>query len=188
MNDFNDPFATSLEQPPKKLIPVLIGALAMTATSAIPFISLINCLCCAGIMGGAVLGVWFYKKGFPPGLPFTIGNGALVGTLSGLIAGGLMALITSLQAGLFSGDFAERLLPQLEEGLQKGNADPATTTEIMNLFTSLAEQPAVLFALILFISVLVFTAFGALGGVIGGNIFKTRVVVPPQNTPFNPPR
>lgn len=180
MSDFNDPMLGTVEQPPPKLVPVLIGALAITAISAIPIVGVVNLCCCAGVMGGAVLGVWFYKKGFPAGMPFTISHGALVGTLSGLIAGVLMAIISALEIGLFSGDFATRMVPQMEDFLQKSKADPRDVQELIEAMTQLASQPTVLFLAILAATVVLFTAFGALGGVIGGNIFRTRVVPPAQ--------
>jgi hypothetical protein len=188
MNAFNDPMLGTVEQKPPKLVPVLIGALAITAVSAIPIIGVVNICCCAGVMGGAVLGVWFYRKGFPAGMPFTVSQGALIGTLSGLVAGVLMAVISALEIGLFSGDFATRMIPQMEDFLQKSKADPRDVQQLLEAMTQLASQPAVLFLAMLAVTIVLFTAFGALGGVIGGNIFRTRVVPPAQESGTGPIR
>jgi hypothetical protein len=183
MNEFDDTLQTPQ---PKKAVPILIGALAITALSAIPVISFVNCLCCAGVMGGAVLGVWFYKKNFPPDMPFTVGNGAMIGTFSGMVASVIMSCISALQLGLFSGEFSTRFQQQLEETMLRGSGDPQAMEQIqkfMDTLSGLAETPVLLFLLLLIFSLLLYTGFGALGGVIGGNIFKTRIVQPPVTPP-----
>ena len=40
---------------PDKIIPALYGGIIMALVSTIPFVSFINCLCCAGIMLGGLL-------------------------------------------------------------------------------------------------------------------------------------
>jgi hypothetical protein len=184
MNDF------TASPAPNKLIPVMIGALAMTATTVIPILNLVNCLCCAGIMGGAVLGVWFYKKNFPPDRPFTVGNGALIGTLSGLIAGALTSIIEFLQTGMLTGGSSESFNLQLDEvfrQMESQGQDPAAIEQARQFIEMLFGSPVMLFVIILVGSLLVFAGFGALGGVIGGNIFKTRYLqVPPQAPPQIP--
>ncbi len=181
MNNFE------MDQKPSKLVPVLIGAGAMTATAVVPFLNAINCLCCAGIMGGAVLGVYFYKKSFPEGMPFRTGDGAVVGTFSGIIAAFLTAVIETVQTS-FSGDGAnEDTLRQIEEAFDQASqqgSDPAVMDAVQQFVTSLLNSPLMLFAVILLISLVAFTGFGALGGVIGGNIFKTKIVDQPPPTQY----
>jgi hypothetical protein len=170
-----------LRPAPQKMVPVLIGALAMTALSTIPLLSTVNCLCCAGIMGGAVLGVWFYKKNFPSDQPFTVGNGAMIGTLSGLIAGVLTSVINALEYGMFASDFSTTFQSRIEEAFEQATVDPAAMQQldqIRDAIAQLAAQPVALFLLLILFNEILFTAFGALGGVIGGNIFKTRIVQP----------
>jgi len=169
----------SLEQHPSKLVPVLLGGLAMTATGTIPVLSLVNCACCAGIMGGAILGVWMYKKSFPSSMPFTVGTGALIGTLSGLVGSILTTIISTFVFGLFSSNFGANFDAQIEEifnnpGMSVQN--PAQVEQIREIITGLVSSPALLFLFILVASAFVFTGFGALGGVIGGNIFKTKYI------------
>ena len=177
----NDGFA---QYAPSKMTPVLIGAGAMTASAVIPFLSMVNCLCCAGLMGGAVLGVWFYKKSFPADMPFTVGNGAIIGTLSGLVAAPLTAIIEAVSLGAFTSDFSSTFELQMHEAMQNmemSGQDPATAEQVRQLLESFMTSPALVFASLFVLTLLVFVAFGALGGVIGGNIFKTRVTqVPPQ--------
>ncbi|MDX9760070.1 MAG: hypothetical protein RBU27_12995 [Bacteroidota bacterium] len=170
MNEF------SVSAKPGKLIPVLIGGTAMVVVSAFPIINLVNLLCCAGIMGAAVLGVWFYRRGFPAGLPFTIGDGTAVGALSGVIGGAMMTVVAVVTGGLLSDDFAVRLQDELDNAFaQAGSqtADPAAIEATEQLFMQIAGNPMLLVLVVLFTLLLLFTAFGTLGGLIGGAIFKT---------------
>ena len=130
-------------------------------------------------MGGAVLGVWYYQRMFPPQLPFTVSDGVTVGALSGVLAGIVSPVIEMLDAGLFSEDFAytmEERITEAFENPQMSGADPVAMQEAMDVIMQLLQNPAVLFAIILAASLLIYAGFGALGGVIGGNIFKTKVV------------
>ena len=178
----NDGF---VQPAPSKLVPVLVGAGAMTATAVIPLVSLVNCLCCAGLMGGAVLGVWFYKKNYPPDIPFTVGQGAIIGTLSGLLAAPVTAMIEAVQLGVFSSDFTMTFQTQMEEAMsnmEMSGSDPATAEQVRQILESFMGSPMLVIVTVFAVTIVVFVAFGALGGLIGGNIFKTRTVqVPPQS-------
>ena len=177
MNDYG----TAIVEKPGKMVPVLIGGLCITAISTIPIISMLNLFCCAGVMGGAVVGVWFYKKNFPAELPFAVGDGAIIGTLSGAIGGILSALIWAITMGIFSPEFRDRLETEIERGLQQSSfQDPATAEQVRELITQIAASPMILFLIILVGALLVYTLFGLFGGLIGGGIFKTRTLAIPQ--------
>lgn len=167
---------------PSKLMPVLIGGSAMTAISIIPVLQFINCACCAGIMGAAVLGVWFYKKSFPPDMPFGVGDGAAVGALSGVVGAVLTSLLQSLIVGFGSTDFRFQVEQALDEA-QTRATDPAAMEAARDIIMQLAANPFLLFLIGLLFALVIYVGFGALGGVIGGNIFKTRVIPapPPEN-------
>ncbi len=174
----------TLSNSPSKLVPVFIGGLAMTATAVIPMLNLINCLCCAGIMGGAILGVWFYKKNFPADAIFTVGDGAVIGALSGLVGAGLTAIIQALQFGIMSGgsvQFEEELDEALQQ-MESAGQDPAALEAAREFITQMVTNPMMFFLVILVASMVIFVGFGALGGVIGGNIFKTKTVAPAAGT------
>ncbi|MBN1447985.1 MAG: DUF4199 family protein [Bacteroidetes bacterium] len=180
MNDF------SAAQKPSKLMPVLIGGSAMTVISIVPVLNWINCACCAGVMGAAVLGVWFYKKSFPPDMPFTIGDGAAIGALSGVIGGIFTSILQFLILGFGSSDFTFQLEDQLDEAFSEAQmqaTDPAAVEAARELIMQLAANPMVLFLIGLLFALVIYVGFGALGGVIGGNIFKTRIVPPPPQPP-----
>ncbi len=173
-----------LQQKPGRLVPVLIGGSVMAATALVPVLNMVNCLCCAGIMGGAVLACYLHKKNFPAGVNFTVGDGALVGLLGGLFGAVVYAVITGLIWGAstqgmsvtFDESF-ERAIRQMESTGQ----DPQAVEKVRQFVEQLASSPFLLFILVLFASLLLFAVFGTLGGVIGGNIFKTKTVpeIPP---------
>ena len=71
---------------PDKFIPALYGGVIMGIVSSVPFLSAINCLCCAGIMFGGFLAVFFYKNNFTPDTPpYTTGDCMAVGALAGVV-------------------------------------------------------------------------------------------------------
>ncbi len=169
----------ALQQKPSKLVPVLIGGAVMAATAVIPVLNMINCLCCAGIMGGGVLAVYFYKKNFSPDLPFSVGDGTIAGLFSGLVGAVLTAIIQAMMIGVST----HGLPPEFDEGfdnairqMEGSGQDPQIVYQMKDFITQVATSPFLLFLLILIFSLFIFAAFGTLGGVIGGNIFKTRVV------------
>lgn len=179
MNDF-----TTISKP-SKLIPALIGGGTMVAISVIPILNLVNCLCCAGIMGAAVLGVWFYKKSCPEDMAFTVGDGAGIGALSGLVAAPVATVAQMLSLGIFSAESNMVLQESFDEAFSQAEtqaADPAAVEAVRELFMTLAGNPALFFIIGLLIALIIYVGFGALGGVIGGNIFKTKII-PPQEMP-----
>lgn len=181
MNDFS----TTLK--PGKLVPVLIGGGAMAAISTIPVLNFINCACCAGIMGAAVLGVWFYKKSFPADMPFTVGDGATIGALSGIVGGVLTVLLQMVVLGVLSPDFSVNLQDEFDQAFSQAElqaTDPAAVESLREMFTTLAANPLFLILVALVFAVILYVGFGALGGVIGGNIFKTKIVPPRQMPPM----
>lgn len=183
MNEYSG--GASVASKPSKLIPVLIGGAAMVVITEFPILNLVNLACCAGVMGAAVLGVWFHKRGFPPGMTFTVGDGAAVGTLAGVAGGALWAVVTILTSGMLAADFAMQVQDEIDEAFSQASvqgADPAAVEAMMEMFMAVASNPVVLILVTFLFSIALFTGFGALGGVIGGAIFKTKVP-PPQTLP-----
>jgi hypothetical protein len=137
------------------LIASLAGAVTITALSNIPFINLVNCLLCGGFWFGSVLATWLYKRLTGA---ISVIDGVKIGALAGLFAGVLGFLLSLVNlAGLGS------LIHSM------GQFFPGDDTA--DIDTLLAGPFEMLFNLL---GVLVNVAFGAVGGFIGGNIFKSR--------------
>jgi hypothetical protein len=135
------------------LIASLLGGLASTILSNVPLLNFVNCLLCAGFWAGPLLAVWLYKRQTGQ---ISFGQAVAVGTVAGIWAG-VFGLILSLvgMAGaqaLFN-SYARYLPPDA------------------NLQADLPGPGSIIFNLI---GVVFNIAFGAIGGLIGGAIFKTK--------------
>jgi hypothetical protein len=70
---------------PSKMVPALIGGAVMGLIGATPFLNMINCLCCAGVMLGGFLAVMFYKDQITPEMaPLQASDGVALGALAGV--------------------------------------------------------------------------------------------------------
>lgn len=134
-------------------IAALSGAALTTLVSNLPFIGFVNCLLCAGFWGSALFAVWLYRRLTGS---LTVGQavrlGALTGVLAGLLGCGLSFAGVAGAQGFLNG--ARQFLPA--DATQGMDDLPAWGGVIFNL-----------------IGVVFNVTFGALGGWIGGAIFKT---------------
>ena len=80
-----------------KLKPALLGGLIVGILSAIPFI---NYCCCIWSIGGGLLAGFLYIKSSPT--PVSVGEGAIVGGLAGIV-GGILYLVIGLPIALVFG-------------------------------------------------------------------------------------
>ena len=163
---------------PDKKIPALYGGVIIGLISSIPFLSFVNCCCCAGILLGGFLAVMFYKNNFTPDTPpFTASDCMVVGILAGATGAVIESALSMIFFALFGNVALEFLMnlarnsniqlpgdamEKLEEALKQGKSGASM---IGNFFGSL------------FVNGL----FGMLGGLIGYSIFK------PKGTPMPPP-
>ena len=157
-----------MREKPTIVVSALYGGLIMGVISALPVLKWVNCLCCAGILFGGFMAVFFYKKELMPDMPpLTNSDGLQLGALAGLFGGiigivlsyGLLALIGNPEGRMML-EFLERFrdsMPaeswdQMEEGILEGKAS--------------AFQH--------FIGLIVDVIFGLLGGLIGYSILKPK--------------
>jgi len=163
---------------PDKLIPALYGGIIMAIISTVPFLSLINCLCCAGLLFGGFIAVYFYKNNFTPDTPpLNSGDCMAVGALAGLISaviGTLLSLMFLSMFGNVMGEFIMKILREYSAQLPEQTLD--------QIESALERKMSVLFVIIGFFQNLVLhSLFGLLGGLIGYSIFK------PKQSPMMPP-
>ncbi|HUN65880.1 MAG TPA: hypothetical protein VMW43_07230 [Bacteroidota bacterium] len=164
-----------MNEKPDMKMPVLYGGIVIGAISSIPFVSFVNCFCCAGILFGGFLTAKFYHDNFPPGDPgFTSSDcllaGFLAGVIGAVIAATVSAVITAMLgdvAGKFVIDFLRNSSIKIpEEALRK-------------IEESLAEELTVVkFVKNLVFSVVLFGGFGLLGGLIGYSVYKPKGLTP----------
>jgi len=136
------------------LIASLIGAVATTALSNVPYLNLINCLLCAGFWVGAILATWVYKRMTGS---LTLRQGIAVGALTGLIAWAFGFLLSLFGvAGLVG------LVKSYALVLGDSNPDMSSGFEAwkVTLVNTLGVIPNIVFS--------------AIGGLVGGSIFQPR--------------
>lgn len=144
---------------------ILLGAL-VTALLSTSYLGLINCLCCAGVIIGAMVTVWHYTGTYQRTIP--AGKGAVMGVLAAVV-GAVIATVLNYflaEVGLganeavmsfFIENFGENMPPeqldQMREQMEEGQTLGA-------------------FLLNSVIGIVVSAIFGALGGALGAAIFQ----------------
>ncbi len=172
-----------MNQQPDKFIPALYGGIIMGLLSAIPFVNLINCFCCAGVILGGVAAVYFYRSSFTPDMPpFTSGDCLLVGLLAGFIGafvGTALSLLVSAILGDLMREFAQNVL--LHSNLPLPDDIRAKLEEA---FQEKSKPGAMIIVTYVF-ALIIDMIFGLIGGLIGYGIFKPKVdAMPPMPKPF----
>lgn len=159
-------------QKPDKFIPALYGGLIMGFISAIPFLNFINCLCCAGVLFGGFLAVFFYKSNFTPDTPlYTAGDCLAVGALSGLFGALAFVLLSALAVMVFGDVLRDFVLRMLEQG--EAEIPEEFAEEIRRAIEEAPTGMASVFMDLVF-SVIIYPIFGLLGGLIGYGVWKPR--------------
>jgi hypothetical protein len=166
-----------MREKPSMLMSALYGGIIMALISAIPGLNLINCLCCAGIMLGGFMAVFFYKKELTPDMqPLISADGMKLGAIAGVfggILGTLLSIIIIKTVGNVGGQmmlglmesFRDKMPPeswdQMEEGILKAEIS------VFNLVVGIIAD----------------VIFGLIGGLIGFQVFKPK----PQMMNLQPP-
>ncbi len=160
---------------PSKANAILFGALtaALLSTS---YLGWVNMLCCAGVIAGGMVAVWKYTDEHK--LTLTMGQGASLG-FTAAILGALIALVVTtvlrligirddLAMSQFWMDrFADKMTPeQLDQMQVQMDQSPLATSLSWKALLGLAVSGA----------------FGALGGLIGAQVFKKGGALKPEQT------
>lgn len=154
------------EQRPGMFTPALIGGGIAGLLAGIP---LVNCLCCLWIIGGGIIAAHFLSKDSP--VTLGPGDGAIVGVFSGIIAAVVEFLISIPLAPL-----NDKLINNMADIFSEyADEMPAAWESWMD---QSLNAPMVMLGLV--ISVVIFSALGALGGIIGISIFKNKKNKSPQ--------
>ncbi|MBS1513915.1 MAG: hypothetical protein JSS63_02715 [Bacteroidetes bacterium] len=160
---------------PNKLSAVIISAIVMIVLSTVPVISLINVLCCMGIILGGFAGVSYYSRQVTPGSGLlTAKDSVMIGLLSGIIAG-IVNTGISLVISLFSK--TNPIAEMLELFSNSGSKMPPEAMEILEKlsqeFTKYGYSPT-LTIITLVMNLVLFPLFGILGSYIAFHIFKKK--------------
>ena len=130
---------------PSKLRPAVLGGLIVGAISGIPGLSLLNCCCCAGILFGGAMSVYFYKQEFTSEMPPMESSDALIlGIVAGII-GALFTTVLSTTISLVLGpletemvrNFMEKLMQKLED---RGSLPAGTMDNMRDQFEQAMKE------------------------------------------------
>lgn len=152
---------------PNRLKAAAIGGGAAGVASQIPGLNLVNCLCCALVVGGGMLAVFLALRNEPATEKVPYGDGALIGVLAGVVTAIVGAIVLIPIAALF-GDPMEQMVRMLEgfEGVPP---------EVLEAMGGDAAGAVGAFALVGFLmSLVVDVVFAAIGGVIGAAVFHKK--------------
>ncbi len=147
-----------------KLKPALIGGVSFGIAAALPYIGLLNGLCCALFIGSGVLAAYQYMKDRPPTAKAPYGDGAVVGLLAGLVGGVTATVVGALVAA--AGFGADQMAEGLAQLQQAGIPLPE--------WLASPEMNAEKFFLNLGINVAFNAIFATVGGLVGIAIFHKK--------------
>jgi hypothetical protein len=170
---------------PGIVLPALYGGIIMAVISAVPGLSLLNCFCCAGIMLGGFLSVFFYKKDLTSGMPaLSSSDGLKLGALAGVF-GAILTVILSKLVTMMLGGADEKMVKDLIESMGLADQLPPGTMEQIE-----EGMGAGLGVFQIIITFIIDPLFGLIGGLIGYSVFKPKQVVPmtPPPPPVLPPQ
>jgi hypothetical protein len=169
---------------PDKLIPAIYGGVIMGVVSAVPFLSILNCLCCAGVMLGGFFAVMFYKNNFTPDTPpFTSNDCMTVGALSGVFGAIVGTVLSVFFLRIFGNIMGEMIINWLH------NMDLNLPDEAWEQMEESLREGASIVRMVLqfFMNLVIDTLFGLLGGLIGYQVYKPKHLVMPPPPMSQPP-
>lgn len=151
------------DQRPGMFVPALIGGTIAGVLSGIP---IVNCLCCLWIIGGGILAAYFLTK--ESSVVLTAGDGAIVGIFTGIIAA-VIDVLVSIPFRAMSEKIVQGMIDRFSQYYEEMPSGWESWLENGNL-----EGSFVWTTLGLVISAVIFSALGALGGIIGVSLFAKK--------------
>lgn len=153
------------------LKPALWGGVVIGVLSGLPLVSAGNCCCCLWIVAGGALAAFLLQNATPT--PIAMGDGALVGLLSGLI-GAVVNTIIAVPMTVLLGPVQQKLLQRIME------AQPDMPENVRQMFDNMGGAGVTAIGVVMtFVTMLVLGAvFASLGGLLGAFFFKKKDLPP----------
>jgi hypothetical protein len=166
---------------PNVLLPALYGGIIMGVVSAVPGLSILNCFCCAGIMLGGFMAVFFYKKDLTSAMPpLSSADGVKLGALSGLFGAVITIILGKMIYALMGGVESEMILNMLDSVGVKGSLPPEALSQLEQ-----GGDPIGFFQIVS--NFILCPVFGLLGGLIGYSVLKGKQAPPAPPPPAPAP-
>ena len=153
-----------------KIRAALIGGGVFGALAALPYIGMLNMVCCALYIGGGVLAVYFHLKDQPRAEKAPYGDGAVVGLIAGAIGG-------VVQTGVGALVLASGLGPDMAETAAAFEQLEQAGIELPDVVRDMLGGGGVSAAMLgtqLVMNVILFGIFATLGGLVGVAIFHKK--------------
>ncbi|MCX7877423.1 MAG: DUF4199 family protein [Ignavibacteria bacterium] len=158
---------------PNKLNAVLLSSFVMLILSLIPFLNLINLICCAGIIIGGASGTLYYARQCKAtGYPLNNGDGVMIGILGGIISAVIYVIVSTLLIMFTNSNPVEMVYKFTEE---YGIEIPPESEKLLKQVYEEYQQKGFSFMMLgveLFIRVISHTLFGAIGGLLVASFFN----------------
>ena len=148
----------------------LIGGGVFGVLAALPYINMVNVVCCALYIGGGVLAAYMYVKDQSPSAKRPYGDGTLVGLLAGAIGGVVTTVVGAVVLASGLGPDPAEAGAALEQLDQAGIEIPDIVRDMMG---ASGVSPAML-GTQLVMNVILFGIFATLGGLVGVAIFHKK--------------
>lgn len=146
----------------------LIGGCVFGTASSLPYLEMINVLCCALVIGAGVLASYLYFKDMEPTTGH-LGQGALVGWLAGVfgaVASTIVSVIV-IATGLKDEQAAQTAQMLAELGVEM----PEGFSGLLNMGT---EVSAGMIGTTLLIGLITYSIFSTIGGLVGAAMFAKK--------------
>lgn len=159
-----------MPQKPDNFLPALYGGIIMGVLSGIPILNFVNCLCCAGIMLGGFMAVYFYKNQLTAEMDAMMSSDALkLGAFAGFFGALASSIIGGLVFLIIGNIGSEMILRILNSSGVLNNMPPEARAQMEQ---SMAQQGFSIIGVVA--NFIICPLFGLLGGLIGYAVFRKR--------------
>lgn len=149
---------------------VLVGAILIGVLNT-SYLSLINYLCCLGVIIGGIVTVQQFTKraATGEGVPgIGAGDGAALGALAG-VGGAILGALFNLLLRPLELDSSSITEDWIQDMMSNMQGQEGMSPEMMQQFQDGGGAMAIIFGLV--VSAVIFAIFGAIGGAIGSAMF-----------------
>ena len=152
-----------------KMKPALIGGASLAVASSVPYLEYANACCCALAIGGGVLAAYLYMKDAEPSAQAPLGQGFLLGGVTGLFGAVLGTLIAISMNLLTSGEDRSQ---EVFENLESAGAE--LPPEVIDMIVSLTSggMASIVFGFIF--TLVLFPIFAGIRSLIGVAVFNKK--------------
>jgi hypothetical protein len=170
---------------PAKLQPALLGGVAIGILTALPFVNIVNFCCCAWVVFGGALSAYLMQQNHPAAIE--AGDGAVVGLMAGAF-GAVIGAIIGIPLAMMMGPFQMEMMEQVLESSRDLPPELRAVFENWRAGAMSGAAIGVAFVFSTLLSIVVYSFFGLLGGLLGAVMFKKNIPPPPPPVSgFEPP-